>query len=67
MTINNLTLKEKVKLFKILVDDLDIVLTAAYGSIGTISSDDIYISKEDLSFRNIKIGTVVINTNIYTG
>jgi hypothetical protein len=65
--INNLTLEQKVDLLKLLVDDLDIVLTAAYGATGHISSNNINISKEKDDFYNININTVVITTDICTG
>lgn len=68
MDITKLSLKEKVKLLKNLVDDLDIVLTACYGASETITSDDVDIATYDDKFHDIKKDhTVVISTNIMTG
>lgn len=66
--VNNLTILEKVELLKELVDNLDIVITAAYGASGYISGEYIYIATEDDSDYHAKKGkTVFISTDICTG
>lgn len=66
LEINNLDKNEKVELLKLLVDDLDIVLTACYGATGYITSDSISIWDRDDDWE-LKRGMVVISTNIMTG
>jgi hypothetical protein len=58
MNITALSFEEKVELLKELIDTLDITLTAAYGSTGEISSNDIQI------YDNTRI---YIHTDICTG
>ena len=58
MNITALSFEEKVELLKELIDILDITLTAAYGSTGGISSNDIQI------YDNTRI---YIHTDICTG
>jgi hypothetical protein len=58
MNIAALSFEEKVELLKELTDTLDITLTAAYGSTGEISSNDIQI------YDNTRI---YIHTDICTG
>ena len=68
MDISKLTIKQKVKLLKKLVNSLDVVATGQYGRAEPICGDDIFIINYDDSFHNYKNGeTVVIATNICTG
>ena len=66
MNIEELTLHEKVNLLKELIDDLDIVVTGAYGATGFIR--DCYLNEvANEHCLEITINTVVIDTNICTG
>jgi len=58
MNIDNLTFEDKVNLLKLLVDDLDITLTAHYGATGYFCSNDVSIIEDE---------KVEIWTNINTG
>ena len=57
-TIESLSFEEKVKLLGELIDDLDIILTAAYGEEAMISSSNIQIYEEN---------KIYIHTGICTG
>ena len=59
IAVEDLNFREKVKLLKYLLDDLDIELTAYYGATGYVSSKDV---KPD--FANKKL---IIETDIMTG
>jgi hypothetical protein len=66
--LERLSLSDKVDLLRFLVDDLDLVLTAAYGATGLISSESIEIANENIDYCGIiKDKTVVISTDISTG
>ena len=58
MAIETMTFQEKVELLKELLDDLDIILTAAYGASGYISSSNIEVYDETRLY---------IHTDICTG
>ena len=64
--IENLSTEDKLKLLKLIFDNLDIVLTAAYGASGRVDTDRINIATED-SGNIIKGETIVIDTGIITG
>lgn len=64
--ISTMSLEDKVQLFKDLVDDLDIIITAAYGAEGYISSEDVHYATRD-TYGSGKQTALFVDTDICTG